>query len=407
MHVRPRKTRILYQGKFFAYPVELSPDTVRKLGFAKIARIAITYLYATLFPIRPERTLEEFFINRFGRELYATFFQSYTEKVWGTTCKSMSAEWGAQRVKGLSILKAVEHAVRKVASVGPLSGKTVQTSLIEQFLYPTYGPGQMWENVAKRIRELGGDIRMGTRAVELRRDGNRIVEVVVSSEKGVASIESDFVFSSTDVQLLLRMVRPSAPDSVLAVSDLLEYRDFITVGLLMNDMPKDFNGAAIADTWLYIHDPTVEVGRIQLFHNWHPKLVANPAQGWVGLEYFVKEGDNLWSMDDQDLIKFGTDELAAIGLARGIKVIDGTVIRQPKAYPGYFGSYTHFDKVRMYLDGVENLFPVGRNGMHRYNNQDHSMLTAMIAVDNIIDGITDKSNLWAINTEGEYHEEKK
>lgn len=406
MHVRPRKTRIVYGGKFFAYPVELSLDTLLKLGPVKVIKIGCTYLYAVLFPIRPEKTLEDFFLNRFGRELYETFFKSYTEKVWGTACKDMSAEWGAQRIKGLSITKAILHAAKKIVRVGTLSGKGVETSLIEQYLYPTYGPGQMWERVADEIREKGGEIRMGTRGISLTCEGSAITKVTIESPNGTETITPDYVFSTTDVRNLIRMLGDTPPAPIRNISDALQYRDFLTIGLLMKEKIKDPDGKPMTDTWMYVHEKGVHVGRVQLFHNWHPKLVADPTHGWIGLEYFVNEGDTLWSMPDTDLIKLGTDELEKIGLRQGIEVIDGTVIRQPKAYPGYFGSYTHFADVRTYLDAIPNLFPIGRNGMHRYNNQDHSMLAAMTAVDNLTAGRIDKSNLWAINTEEEYHEEK-
>ncbi len=407
MHVRPRKTRIVYGGKFFAYPIELSLDTLLKLGPVKVVRIGITYIYAVLFPIRPEKTLEQFFLNRFGRELYETFFKSYTEKVWGTSCASMSAEWGAQRVKGLSIMKAVTHAAKKILRVGPLSGKSVETSLIEQYLYPTYGPGQMWERVAEQITKRGGTLLMGTRVVELHAKNNAIQHVVIESETGRETISADYVFSTTDVRTLLQILKPVAPPEVSAISDHLQYRDFLTIGLLMKEKIKDPNGTPMTDTWMYVHEKGVHVGRVQIFHNWHPKLVANPEHGWLGLEYFVNEGDSLWTMDDVDLVRLGTEELEKIGLRQGIEIVDGTVLRQPKAYPGYFGVYEHFGVVQAYLDTILNLFPIGRNGMHRYNNQDHSMLAAMTAVTNIAAGRTDKSNLWDINTEEEYHEEKK
>ena len=402
--VRPRKTRIVYGGKFFAYPVELSLDTLRKLGLWKVLKIGITYLQAALFP-RPEVTLEDFFLNRFGRELYETFFKSYTEKVWGTACKNMSAEWGSQRVKGLSIVNVLKHAVKKVLHLGVLSGRGVETSLIEQFLYPTYGPGQMWEHVGKKVCSLGGEIRMGERVVGLHGDVREITHATLQSAKKTERIRVDYVFSSTDVQRFIRMLEPEAPARVREIADGLQYRDFITVGLLMEERLKDPDGSVMTDTWMYVHEKEVAVGRVQLFHNWSPKLVADPAHGWIGLEYFVNEGDALSRMSDTGLIALATKELAAIGLGRGIKVLDGTVIRQPKAYPAYFGSYPHFGEVRAYLDTISNLFPVGRNGMHRYNNQDHSMLAAMTAVDCILKG-KNKSMVWDINVEEEYHEIK-
>lgn len=407
MHVRPRKTRIIYGGKFFAYPVELSLDTLRKLGPIKVFKIGFTYLYAVLFPIRPEKTLEDFFLNRFGRELYETFFKSYTEKVWGTSCANMSAEWGAQRVKGLSIMKAVTHATKKIARIGALSGKGVETSLIEQYLYPTHGPGQMWERVADIVRSKGGEVRMGMRVTGLAHAGNRITSATIESAESTETVPVDFVFSTADIKTLAGMLTPEPPPEIQAITSALEYRDFLTIGLLMKEKLKEPDGSPLTDTWMYVHEKGVDVGRVQIFHNWHPKLVANPNHGWLGLEYFVNEGDTLWNMSDADLVRLGTEELGKIGLRQGIEVIDGTVIRQPKAYPGYFGAYESFDEVRDYLNTFNNLFPVGRNGMHRYNNQDHSMLAAMTAVDNIIENRADKSNLWSINTEEEYHEEKK
>ena len=407
MHVRPRKTRIIHGNRFFAYPVELSLDTLVKLGPIKILRVGFTYVWATLFPRRPETTLEDFFINRFGTELYETFFKSYTEKVWGVPCTSLSAEWGAQRVKGLSIMRALIHAARKATHIGPLSGKTVETSLIEQFLYPTFGPGQLWEKVRDAIVAKGGEVRMGTEVVELRRDSERLVEAVVRGADGtVETLQADYVFSTTDIRSLMRMIQPAPPAEVLAVSDKLEFRDFLTIGLLLERLPTESDGTPLTDTWMYVHETNLSVGRIQLFHNWHPRLVAEPGRGWVGLEYFVQEGDALWSMDDAALIEFGKREFQALGFARDIPVLDGTVIRQKKAYPGYFGAYKDFSVVRGWLDRMENLFLVGRNGMHRYNNQDHSMLTAMTAVDNIIDGVRTKDNIWSVNTEQDYHEEK-
>ncbi len=406
MHVRPRKTRIIYGGKFFSYPIELSTDTLRKLGPVKVLKIGLTYLWAVLFPVRPEKTLEDFFLNRFGKELYETFFKSYTEKVWGTECKNMSAEWGAQRVKGLSIVKVITHAVKKITRVGALSSKSVETSLIEQYLYPTYGPGQMWEHVADKIRDLGGEIRLGTRVVELQHREKHVVNAVVESTEGQETIPTDYIFSSADVQALIRMLKPDAPTDVRDISDRLHYRDFITVGLLMAEKMSDPDGKAMADTWIYVHEKNVRVGRIQLFHNWQPKLVAEPRYGWIGLEYFVNEGDALWRMKDADLVALATDELEKIGLRQGIKIIDGMVIRQHKAYPSYFGSYSQFPKIRSYLDSITNLFPIGRNGMHRYNNQDHSMLAAMTAVDILAPGRTDRSSLWSINAEESYHESR-
>ncbi|MEK7511118.1 MAG: NAD(P)/FAD-dependent oxidoreductase [Patescibacteria group bacterium] len=402
MLVRPRKTRIVYGGEFFAYPIELSFDTVRKLGFVKMLKIGVTYLQAALFPIKPEVTLEDFFINRFGSELYKTFFKSYTEKVWGTPCNEMTAEWGAQRVKGLSITKAILHALRRLFRLGPLSGKSVETSLIEQFLYPAFGPGAMWEKVVTKIEERGGEVRMNSTVDGIEMDGTRITHVRVN---GTERIPADYVFSTTDMRALGSLLETYASDESLKVANGLTYRDFISVGLLLERRPTEY-GMPLKDTWIYVHEPDVQVGRVQFFHNWSPHLVQDPEHGWVGLEYFCAEGDELWRMSDEALIALASEELEKIGLRQGISILGGHIIREPKAYPAYTGTYPDFAILRDELGRIENLFPIGRNGMHRYNNQDHSMLAAMTAVDNIVDGRTDSSNLWSINTEQEYHETK-
>jgi len=406
MTVRPRKTRIIYKKKFFPYPIELSLDVLLKLGPIKTIKIGLTYIQASLFPIQKEKTLEDFFINRFGKELYETFFKSYTEKVWGTSCREMSAEWGAQRIKGLSVVKAITHAVKKLTRIGPLSGKTVETSLIEQFLYPTFGPGHLWEKVAEKVKGAGGEILMGTEVINVNFPTKHTVSVKVKNGTKEKEIIGDYILSSTDVQMLVNIMGIEIPQSVKKTAENLEYRDFLTVGILLEKPPTEKNGKLMSDTWMYVHEEDVRVGRIQFFHNWHPKLVASQNHGWIGLEYFCNENDSLWSMEDSALIELGKKELELIGLRNNIKVLDGTVIRQKKAYPGYFGAYKNFSEVRDFLNTIPNLFPIGRNGMHRYNNQDHSMLAAMKAVDLIATNQTDKMSLWEINTEEEYHEEK-
>ncbi|HYF05875.1 MAG TPA: NAD(P)/FAD-dependent oxidoreductase [Patescibacteria group bacterium] len=406
MLVRPRKTRIVYGGKFFAYPVEISFDTLRKLGIFKVIKIGLTYAQAMLWPKKPEVTLEDFFINRFGSELYKTFFKSYTEKVWGIACKDLSAEWGAQRIKGLSITRALVHALRKIFKIGPLSGKTVETSLIEQFLYPSRGPGQMWEVVTEKIRQMGGEIRMGTEVVGCTVAETDIKSVKVMHNGQEEEIETDYVFSTTDLCMLARMIAPVLSEKAQNIANGLPYRNFISVGLLLESKPKEDN-EELKDTWIYIHEPDVLLGRVQFFHNWSPYMVKDPHTGWVGLEYFSSGKDKLWSMSDSELIELASRELQQVGVRQGIKVLGGHVIRESKAYPAYTGTYDRIAELRTELDKITNLFPIGRNGMHRYNNQDHSMLTAMTAVDNIISGRTNKDNLWSINADQEYHEERK
>jgi protoporphyrinogen oxidase len=407
MLVRGRKSRILYLRKFFDYPLSLSPRTLGNLGLWRTARISLSYLKSALFPIRNEKTLEQFFINRFGQELYLTFFKSYTEKVWGVPCHQIGAEWGAQRVKGLSITKTLLHAARKLFGKrsGDIAQKGVETSLIEQFLYPKFGPGQMWEEVARQVREKGGEIRTGWTVTSVIADGTRVRGVrAVNQETGEEScFEGDFVFSTAPIKELLAGFSPPPPAAVKEVSDGLVYRDFITVGLLV---PRLKIGPAIEDNWIYIQEPDVLLGRLQIFNNWSPYMVAKPGTVWLGLEYFCNQNDELWNKSDSELAALGARELAKIGVIENGDVLDSTVLRMEKTYPAYFGSYDRFPVIREFVDRFDNLFLLGRNGMHRYNNQDHSMLTAMMAVDNIAAGVTSKDNLWEVNTEQDYHEEK-
>jgi protoporphyrinogen oxidase len=413
MLVRERKSRIYFLRKFFDYPISLSITTVRNLGIFRMAKIGISYLQAMAFPIKNEKNLEEFFINRFGSELYRTFFESYTEKVWGRTCHQISAEWGAQRIKGLNILKALQHAFTSIFKrTTGIKQKDVETSLIERFLYPKHGPGQLWEEVAKQVVEMGGEVRMNQDVIQIHRRGGKIVAVTTRDRNTGAeeTIEGDVFFSSMPIKDLLRSITPKVEDNVLEVSDGLVYRDFITVGLLVDRLivkDNDSRGQAlIRDNWIYVQEPDVKIGRLQIFNNWSPYLVADPCKVWLGLEYFCNEGDELWNLSDYAMIALGKDELARIGIIDMADVKDATVIRVPKTYPAYFGTYDRLHEVRDFLASYDNLFLVGRNGMHKYNNQDHSMLTAMTAVDNIIAGRTDQSNIWAVNTEQEYHEEK-
>jgi len=414
MLLRPRRSRIYHRRQLFDYPIRLSPDTLRKLGLLRSARIGASYLRAAAFPIRPEENLEQFFVNRFGRELYLTFFKDYTEKVWGTPCSSISAAWGAQRVKGLSIAKALAHFARTALSgVGgrrnDVAQKGTETSLIEQFLYPKLGPGQMWDEVAAAVRAKGGRVLTGWRAERFETAGERVTAVVARhAESGaVDRWEPDWVFSTMAIRDLVRSLDSPPPEDLRAIAEGLLYRDFITVGLLLDGLTlRERDGSAIRDNWIYIQEPDVLVGRLQIFNNWSPWMVADPSKIWVGLEYFCNEGDELWSRSDAALIALGAEELARIGIADPAAVRDGTVLRMPKTYPAYFGTYDRFPELRGWLDRFDNLFLVGRNGMHRYNNQDHSILAAMTAVDNIVAGRLDKANLWEVNTEEEYHEER-
>ena len=416
MLVRGRLSRIYYLRKYFDYPIKLNLLTMRNLGPVRLVRIGLSYLRASLFPRRQVKSLEDFIINRFGKELYLTFFKSYTEKVWGTPCSEISAEWGAQRIKGLSVGKALLHAVRKV--VAPFrtldEQKGTQTSLIERFLYPKHGPGALWEEVADRVRQGGGEVLLNHRVAKLQWEGAsvRSVTLVEAASGAERKIEGDFFFSTMPVKDLVLGVQPEAPVEVRRVAAELPYRDFITVGLQVRRMQPNrqsgsrFDNHMLPDNWIYIQEPDVKLGRLQVFNNWSPGLVSEPGKIWLGLEYFCQEGDDIWSLSDQAMSALAIGELAKIGLIDPSDVESSVVIRVPKAYPAYFGSYKEFDVIRSFVDRLDNLFLIGRNGMHRYNNQDHSMLTARLAVENVVMGQAGKENIWAVNVDDEYHEEK-
>ncbi len=404
--LRPRRSRIYFLRQFFAYPLALSADTLRRLGWRRSAAIAASYAAAHVRPQTAPRTMEEFFVQRFGRRLYETFFKSYTEKVWGVPCAQIPARWGAQRIRGLSLWRAVWHELRR--RWWRPSGAAAETSLCEQFLYPKLGPGQMWEHVAKRVVELGGEVRLRTSADRLCMAAERVAWVeTVDAEGRRERLVADLVFSTMPVPALLRALGNAVPPRVRALGQDLRFRDFVTVGLLVRRMLLTRpDGTPLDDTWLYIQEPGIRMGRLQIFNHWSPALVADPETLWLGLEYFCDEGDDLWSMTDEALQAFAAAELAAMGMVRAEDVVDGHVVRAPKAYPAYLGTYDHFDEIRNYTDGIANLFLIGRNGMHRYNNQDHSMLAAMTAVDQVAAGYIDREELWSINTEPEYHEQK-
>lgn len=407
--LRGRLSRIYYLRRFFDYPIKLSANTLDNLGPVRVLKIGVSYAWARLFPRKPEHSLEDFLVNRFGRQLYLTFFRDYTEKVWGVPCHEISAEWGAQRIKGLSVSSALKHALRKLLG---LEQRAVNTSLIERFLYPKFGPGQMWEEVANQVREKGGKIHLGYQVRRLQVENGRVVAVHAWDSASCMEVEfaCDYAFSTMPVRDLIGGMN-NVPRDVREVAEALPYRDFITVGLLAKKMRANTQSRSMhannmpPDNWIYIQESDVKVGRLQVFNNWSPGMVADSSKVWMGLEYFCNEGDALWGLSDNELKALAKHEMAKIGLLDEADVEDTVVIRMPKAYPAYFGSYARFEVVRGWLDGISNLFPVGRNGMHRYNNQDHSMLTAKIAVDNILAGIEEKTNIWAVNVDDDYHEE--
>jgi len=415
MLIRNRLSRILFERRFYDYPISLSIDTFRNLGLARIVKIAFSYGKARLMPIKNEQSLEDFFINRFGKELYLTFFKDYTEKVWGIGCHEIGPEWGAQRVKGLSITGAIVHAARKMLGRDEsVAQKGTETTLIERFFYPKFGPGQMWEEVAGIVREKGGEVHLRHKVAGLTLRGDTIAQAEIKDQNTGNTIikTGQYFFSTMPVKDLIAAFDSDVPANVKQVTDGLVYRDFITVGLLLKKMKiknktnqKTVNDV-IPDNWIYVQETEVRLGRIQIFNNWSPYMVNDPDTVWMGLEYFCNEGDELWSKSDKDFAQFAIDELARIDIIDKVDVLDSVVVRMPKTYPAYFGSYKQFDVIRAFTDKIENLFLIGRNGMHKYNNQDHSMLAAMTAIDNIVKGIKSRDNIWAVNTEDQYHEHK-
>lgn len=427
MLCRSRLSRILFLRKLFDYPVTLNGDTIRNLGLWRMFKIGMSYIKVQLLPARKEKSLEDFMINRFGVELYRTFFRDYTEKVWGVPCSEISPDWGGQRIKGLSITKTVLHAVKQIfaskkqcqETEGDIRQKNTETSLIGQFLYPKYGPGQLWETVAAKVQEMGGEIHMNSKVVRVNRSGNRIDSVVVDRDNSVETIPCDYFLSTMPVKELVAAMDETSvpvPEDVKRVANGLVYRDFMTVGLLLDKLliknpakegTPESKLKFVADNWIYVQENDVKLGRIQIFNNWSPYLVSDPSKVWIGLEYFANEGDDMWNMPDSDFIKFAITELDKIHVAKPEDVRDSVCFHIKKAYPAYFGTYGEFHKIREFLDPVENLFLMGRNGMHKYNNMDHSMLTAMETVKCIREGSANKNEVWNVNTEEEYHEGKK
>lgn len=407
MLFRNRLSRIFFLNKLFEYPLGVRFDTFLKLGAARVFKIGISYLRCCLFPIKKEKNLEDFFINRFGKELYVTFFKQYSQKVWGTSCKNISPGWGYQRVRGVSILKAITTALRSLIfrNTGLFHDNEIETSLIKQFMYPKLGSGQLWEEAARAIKRKGGNIHLCHGVIGLKTDGNKIVEVRIKNElNGSIAIERpDYVFSTMPVKDLIRCLAEYAPNNVRELSEKLSYRDFITVGVLLKKMKiKNENGintinGIIPDNWVYIQEGNVKMGRIQVYNNWSPYMVRDINTVLLGVEYFCSETDDFYKKSDAEIARYGIKELVKVGFIKEGDVLDSIVARQTKAYPIYDEFYEYFNVIRNFTDTFDNLFLIGRNGMHRYNNMDHSMLTAMTAVDNIINGVKSKDNIWAIS----------
>ena len=409
---RERVSRIYYLRHFFDYPISLKWRTFANMGLWRTVKAGCGYMKSMLVK-KPDTSLENFYINRFGRPLYRMFFEDYTEKVWGIHPSKLGADWGSQRVKGLSVLTIIKDMLMK--SLG-LKGKgKVETSLIEEFVYPKLGPGQLWETVAEDVVANGGLLYRQANVTDIHVEGNRIDYVEVTMPDGGKRREHcQYLFSSMPIKDLVASIRGiDVPEDVLRIASELPYRDFITVGLLVKKLNmqnqthiKTYKNR-IPDTWIYIQERDVRIGRLQIFNNWSPYLISDYENTmWIGLEYFCTEGDELWNMPKDDFIDMAVSELVSIGFIQSDDVLDSTQVKIRKAYPSYFGSYYELDKVKSFLDSIENLYCIGRNGQHRYNNMDHSMLTAMEAVDAVRKGTNDKSNIWAVNTEEEYHESK-
>ncbi len=407
---RNRLSRIFFKQKFFDYPVSLKYSTIHNMGLGTTAVVGASYVKSQVAK-RPEKSLEDFYINRFGKKLYSMFFENYTENLWGRHPRDISPEWGAQRVKGLSIAAILKDIFGKTFGQ---KNRKVETSLIEEFAYPKLGPGQLWEITAKEIKKKGGEIIMGAKVVGIKKNKKGILTGVVYEKGGEKiTLKGDYIISSMPIKDLVAGMN-DVPAKYAKIAAGLPYRDYMTVGVLVPklNLKNETNIKTIAnivpDDWVYVHDRNVKMGRFQIYNNWSPYLVKDLKHTvWVGLEYFCNEGDELWSMTDRKFAKMAIEEMTKINMISTTdEVIDFHVERVKKAYPAYFDTYEYMDDLRSYLDKIPNLFCVGRNGQHRYNNLDHSMCTSFEAVKNIMSGSTDKSNIWEVNTEKEYHESK-
>ena len=412
MLTRNRVSRIYYQKHFFDYPISLKWATLKTMGFGTTMQVGFSYLHS-VFRKLPETSLENFYINSFGRKLYSMFFEGYTEKLWGRHPREISADWGAQRTKGLSIRAIIGDMLSKIFMSREARAKKVQTSLIEEFRYPKYGPGQLWETVADDVKAAGGEVRMNCDVTGVDTQDGRVTAVRYTQNGVEQRLEGDVFFSSMPIKDLVSGMA-NVPSDVRAVAEGLPYRDFVTVGILVNrlNLKNETHlktlGGIVPDCWIYVQDTNVKMGRIQIFNNWSPYLVKDPVNTvWIGLEYFCTEGDEFWNMDSDACATFAMDELITMGIINSrAEVLDFHRERVQKAYPAYFDTYADIGMAVDYLNGFENLYCVGRNGQHRYNNADHSMVTSFEAVKNIVGGISDKQNIWNVNTEKEYHEEK-
>jgi hypothetical protein len=414
MLLRKRVSRIFYNGTFFDYPITMNIRTFINMGFFQTVKVAVNYLFSC-FQKLPEASLENFYINRFGKVLYSMFFENYTEKVWGRHPREISSDWGKQRVKGLTVWNIIKDTFFKRQS---LKGKQkVESSLIKEFLYPKYGPGQLWETVAGKVEDMGGKIIRNACVNEIHVQKERVKGLTYLNNSCYKReyIEGDIFISSMPLKDLAFGIGERIPDKIYKIAEGLKYRDFVTIGILVEKLKiknltnyKTLNNI-IPDCWIYVQETGVKLGRIQIFNNWSPYLVKDvDSKIWIGLEYFCQEGDDFWNLSESDSADFAIEELLQIGiLEKKEDVLDYHREKIRKAYPAYFDTYKDIDKLIQYLNHFENLYCIGRNGQHRYNNMDHSMLTAFEAVSHIINNKKSKKDIWNVNTELEYHEEKK
>ncbi|MDO4161806.1 MAG: NAD(P)/FAD-dependent oxidoreductase [Pseudomonadota bacterium] len=407
---RRRISRIYYKRKFFDYPVKMNLNTIFNMGLLTTTRAGFSYL-KTLLKKQPETSLENFYINRFGHKLYSMFFEGYTEKLWGRHPREISADWGAQRVKGLSVVAILKDIFGKIL---PFKPKKVETSLIEEFSYPKLGPGQLWEKAAAEFEKMGGKIIKNAQVRKFRTKKDEFKEVLYIKDGKEFTMPADIVISSMPLKDLAAGI-DTIPSKIERIAKGLPYRDFVTLGLLLKKINlknktkiKTLNNI-VPDCWIYVQDTGVKLGRIQIFNNWSPYLVAKPEDTvWIGLEYFCNENDNYWNMSPAEWLAFGVEELIKMGIISDRKdVLDSHLERVKKAYPAYFDTYKDIDKLTDYLNSFKNLYCVGRNGQHRYNNMDHSMATSFAAVRHILGELPDKNVIWQINTEKSYHESTK
>ncbi|MCR5208255.1 MAG: NAD(P)/FAD-dependent oxidoreductase [Eubacterium sp.] len=406
---RNRLSRIFFNRKFFDYPISLKPETIKNMGLVTTAKVGFSYLKTLVFR-RKENSLEDFYINRFGKKLYSMFFENYTENLWGRHPSEISPEWGAQRVKGISISAVLKDVLGKVFKS---KNRKVETSLIEEFSYPKFGPGQLWELTASEIEKMGGAIIKNAKVTKLVKDGSILKGVIYEKDGKELNTEGDIVISSMPVKDLVEGMN-GVPEDISEIAKGLPYRDYMTVGVLVKELALENKtkiktlGNIVPDNWVYVHDKSVKMGRFQVYNNWSPYMVKDLENTvWVGLEYFCNEGDGMWSMTDDEFAALGIREMVKIGLISSESVVlDNHVERVKKAYPAYFDTYERMGELRDYLNTIDNLYCVGRNGQHRYNNIDHSMCTSFETVKNILSGSKDKSNIWNVNTEKEYHEKQ-